>query len=116
MPIAFPVLVGSSSASTLSLRQPPTAPCQGPHRTLPYVQDDDRAAYIIYSSHGNKDLHIGRLTKDYTDVSATFKKAGGLVGKKREAPALFKHRGCYFMITSGCTGWDPNKALVHMTK
>ena len=81
-----------------------------------HVQDDDKAAYIIYSSHGNKDLHIGRLTKDYTDVTATFKKAGGLVGKKREAPALFKHNGRYFMITSGCTGWDPNKALVHTAR
>lgn len=81
-----------------------------------HAQDDDKAAYIIYSSHGNKDLHIGRLTKDYTDVTAAFKKAGGLVGKKREAPALFKHNGRYFMITSGCTGWDPNKALVHTAR
>jgi hypothetical protein len=29
---------------------------------------------------------------------------------KREAPALFKQSGRYFLITSGATGWDPNQA------
>ena len=27
-----------------------------------------------------------------------------------EAPTLFRHDGTYWMITSGCTGWDPNEA------
>ncbi len=27
-----------------------------------------------------------------------------------EAPSIFKHNGKYYMITSGCTGWDPNAA------
>ena len=27
-----------------------------------------------------------------------------------EAPAIFKHDGTYWMITSGCTGWEPNEA------
>ena len=27
-----------------------------------------------------------------------------------EAPAIFKKDGTYWMITSGCTGWDPNEA------
>ena len=26
--------------------------------------------------------------------------------RKREAPAVFKHAGQYFMLTSGCQGWD----------
>ncbi len=27
-----------------------------------------------------------------------------------EAPAIFKQDGWYYLITSGCTGWDPNAA------
>jgi hypothetical protein len=30
---------------------------------------------------------------------------------KFEAPALFKHRGRYYLITSGTTGWACNEAL-----
>ncbi|CAA6667417.1 unnamed protein product [Spirodela intermedia] len=36
-----------------------------------------------------------------------------LIGQRREAPAVFKHRGTYYMITSGCSGWAPNTAMVH---
>lgn len=28
----------------------------------------------------------------------------------REGPAMFKYRGKYYLITSGCTGWAPNQA------
>ena len=31
-------------------------------------------------------------------------------GGHNEAPAIFKKEGTYWMITSGCKGWDPNKA------
>jgi len=31
-------------------------------------------------------------------------------GSYREAPALFKQNGTYYLITSGATGWDPNQA------
>ena len=33
------------------------------------------------------------------------------IEQEREAPAIFFHEGCYYMITSGCTYWDPNSAL-----
>lgn len=36
-----------------------------------------------------------------------------LVKQRREAPAVFKHQNVYYMVTSGCTGWNPNGALVH---
>ncbi len=78
------------------------------------LQDEDRSAYVVYSSNGNKDLHIGRLSRDYTDVIGAYKKA--VVGDSREAPALFRHGKRYYMVTSGCTGWDPNKALVHSAR
>ena len=76
-----------------------------------HLQDEDRSAYVVYSSDGNKDLHVGRLSRDYTDVIGAYKTA--IAGASREAPALFRHGKRYYMVTSGCTGWDPNKALVH---
>jgi hypothetical protein len=39
-----------------------------------------------------------------------------LVKQRREAPAVFKHRGMYYMVTSGCTSWAPNGALVHVAE
>ncbi|KAE8709577.1 adenylyl-sulfate kinase 1 [Hibiscus syriacus] len=36
-----------------------------------------------------------------------------MVGQRREAPALFKYQGTYYMFTSGCSGWAPNEALAH---
>lgn len=34
------------------------------------------------------------------------------VGLSREAPAMFKHGDIYLMITSGCTGWQANRAEI----
>ena len=34
------------------------------------------------------------------------------VGMMREAPAMFKQGGVYFMLTSACSGWNPNRAEV----
>ena len=34
------------------------------------------------------------------------------VDQSREAPAIFKHAGRYYLITSGCTGWEPNQSQV----
>ena len=35
-----------------------------------------------------------------------------LVGLSREAPSMFKAAGHYFLFTSGCTGWEPNRAEI----
>jgi len=80
-------------------------------RDMTVFKDDDDIAYLIYSSVENSELHIGPLTEDYLDVTDTVKPI--LIGQHREAPALFKHGGTYYMITSGCTGWAPNEALAH---
>ncbi|XP_045812170.1 uncharacterized protein LOC123906316 isoform X1 [Trifolium pratense] len=80
-------------------------------RDMTVFKDDDGAAYIIYSSEDNSELHIGPLTEDYLNVTSVMRRV--LVGQHREAPALFKHQGTYYMITSGCTGWAPNEALAH---
>jgi hypothetical protein len=59
-------------------------------------------------------MHITRLSSDFTAVQPEYHRI--LVGQSREAPAVFKHKGLYFILTSGCTGWDPNRAEVHWTK
>ncbi len=74
------------------------------------AQDDDGSAYIAYSSEGNRVMHLSRLTADLCDVAPGFERA--LVGLSREAPVIFKHTGVYFLFTSGCTGWEPNRAEV----
>lgn len=72
-----------------------------------YVDDDDKA-YHIYSSEENLTLHIAELTDDYQQHTGRYIRI--FPGGHNEAPALFKKDGTYWMITSGCTGWDPNEA------
>lgn len=78
-------------------------------RDLTVFQDEDHQAYLVYASEENKTMHICKLTEDYLLPSPNYKRI--LVNEYREAPALFKHNGKYYMITSGVTGWSPNKAL-----
>lgn len=70
--------------------------------------DDDGKAYQFYSSENNQTLYISELTDDYLKPSGRFTR--NFIGKAREAPAVFKHAGKYYMLSSGCTGWDPNVA------
>lgn len=53
-------------------------------------------------------MHVTELTNDYLDVKDTYTKI--LVNERRESPAVFKHLNHYYLITSLCTGWSPNKA------
>ncbi|KAJ7531416.1 hypothetical protein O6H91_14G043000 [Diphasiastrum complanatum] len=80
-------------------------------RDMTVFKDGDGTAYIIYSSEGNSELHVTVLAEDYLGFRNIMSRV--LVHGYREAPAVFKHRGLYYMITSGCTGWAPNTALVH---
>lgn len=71
-------------------------------------KDDDGKAYFLSAANENADLVLYELSADYLTVA---KQVAILwAGAKREAPALFKQEGRYFLITSGCTGWDPNQA------
>ncbi len=71
-------------------------------------KDDDGTAYHFYSSEMNMTMYISKLTDDYLRPSGEYKRI--FIDRQREAPAVFKHKGKYFAITSGCTGWDPNPA------
>ncbi len=70
--------------------------------------DDDGRAYQFASSENNQALYINELTDDYLRPTGRFTR--NFIGMAREAPAVFKHDGKYYMLSSGCTGWDPNKA------
>lgn len=77
-------------------------------RDMTLFVDDDGKAYHIYSSEDNLTLHIAELSDDY--LSHTGKYVRLAPAGHNEAPAIFKKDGKYWMITSGCTGWDPNEA------
>ncbi|MEU0060234.1 RICIN domain-containing protein [Streptomyces sp. NPDC006334] len=76
-------------------------------RDLTVFVDTDGAGYMISAARENYDLQIYRLTADYTGVARLV--ADPWHGGHREAPALFKRGGVYFMLTSGATGWNPNQ-------
>ena len=94
-------------------------PC-GPYRYLGSVlpnghqahdmtlyQDEDGKAYHIYAAE-KKTLRIALLSDDYLSHTLYDQPVAG--GTCREAPAMFKYRGKYYLITSACTGWEPNEA------
>ena len=83
-------------------------PNDGMSRDQTLFVDDDGTAYQFCSSEDNATLHINRLTDDYLKPDGTFVRR--FEGMSREAPAVFKYNGKYYMISSGCTGWDPNVA------
>lgn len=72
--------------------------------------DDDGKAYQFASSEDNKTMYINELTDDYLKPSGKFTR--NFIGESREAPAVFKHGGKYYVLTSGCSGWDPNTAQI----
>jgi beta-xylosidase len=86
----------------------------GTYRDMNLFLDDDGRAYVLYASEDNWTLYIVRLNAEFTAAEEPAVEgktwARALVKQMREAPAPFKHNGKYFLITSGCTGWNPNPA------
>lgn len=80
-------------------------------RDMTLFVDDDGAAYQIYASRENYDLRLVKLTEDYLAATNT---DSLLFSMHREAPAIFKYNKKYYLFTSGCTGWKPNKASLHV--
>ncbi len=76
-------------------------------RDMTLYKDKDGAAYLVYASRDNQDLRICRLADDYL---APTDKDVVVSSDTREAPAIFEHQGTYYLITSGCSGWNPNAA------
>lgn len=106
----------------------------GMARDMNLFKDDDGTAYLIYSSEENRTMYISKLLDDYSDVKGwhrdgnvdtngnpvrdiTYKGVYGVdyirvfPGGSREAPAVFKYNGKYYLLTSSATGWAPNENM-----
>ncbi|MFC6079844.1 RICIN domain-containing protein [Sphaerisporangium aureirubrum] len=76
-------------------------------RDITTFVDSNGTAYMISAANENADLHVYRLTANYTDIAALVHTLWR--GSYREAPAMFKRGSVYFLLTSGATGWAPNQ-------
>ena len=69
-------------------------------------QDEDGKAYFISTIDENQHIGLFELSDDYLSAvkcTQLFK------GQRREAPAVVKVDGLYYMLSSACTGWNPNQ-------
>ena len=80
-------------------------------------------AYVIYSSEMNAKLYVSLLDKDYTGLAAEADQADNtqfaariVTDNSREAPAMFKYGGYYYLITSGTDGWNSTAHIYYRSK
>lgn len=83
-------------------------------RDMTIYQDTDGSAYLITATVTNGRLSLFQLSEDYLSCTFLYNIYGGsTVGGTyagREAPAIVKENGTYYLITSACAGWYPNQA------
>ncbi|MBE5871087.1 MAG: hypothetical protein E7294_07505 [Lachnospiraceae bacterium] len=85
-------------------------------RDMNLFKDDNGDAYVLYSSEGNAIMYIAKLNDSYTglvkDPELMIQGEDFAISStdSREAPAMVKYEGKYYLMTSGCTGWAPNQA------
>lgn len=74
--------------------------------------DDNERAYLVFGKV-HTEIVIADLTEDYLDLTGKYTTHLHFYGPPiaREAPAVFKRDGEYYMITSGTTGYYPNPSL-----
>ena len=77
-------------------------------RDMTLFVDDDGAAYHLCAAEENSTLHISRLSDDFLSTSGKYVRI--FEHRWNEAPAICRHQGRYWLLSSGCTGWDPNPA------
>ena len=77
-------------------------------RDMTVYIDDDGKAYHITSSQENLTILVNELTDDYLDFTGKYNMIAP--GGQNEAPTIFRKDGKYWLICSGCTGWEPNEA------
>ena len=81
-------------------------------------------AYVIYSSEMNAKLYVSLLNADYTGPFAVGDTAEEgvdyaariLSDNSREAPAMFKYDGWYYLITSGTDGWNSTAHIYYRSQ
>jgi len=88
-------------------------PNESTARDMTIFQDEDEKAYHFFSSEQDNTMHVELLTDDYLSHTKVEKRI--LVNQIQEAPAVFKYKKKYYLITSQCTGWAPNPASLAIT-
>lgn len=81
-------------------------------RDMTVFKDDDSKAYLVFGSGWHNKIVIAELSEDYLSLNGPYTAHLHTDGPPlgREAPALFKRKGKYYLITSGTTGWFTNPA------
>ncbi len=72
-------------------------------------KEDDGTAYFISVANNNSDLWVYPLSDDYLSVKSGSTGTDIFPGQWREAPAIVKINGTYYLITSWSSGWNPNQ-------
>lgn len=80
-------------------------------RDLTFFADDDDSGYLISASNDNATLKMYKLTPDWTEVlsAGEFPAITLLADQHREAPAMIKQNGWYYLFTSQTAGWYPSQ-------
>lgn len=90
---------------------------RGVVRDLTLYKEEDGRAYLIFDrdisliEKANRCQYIVRLSDDYLSTTDEWVRIDPCY--RREASALFKQNGTYYMITSGMTSWDFNGAIYY---
>lgn len=90
-------------------------------RDCSLYKDFDGSAYFLYDRDvsykdgcDDRCLHIVRLSEDYLSFTDEYKRIDAC--RFREAPAIVYKDGYYHMLTSGLSGWNPNRAEAFRAK
>ncbi|RYY12867.1 MAG: glycosyl hydrolase family 43, partial [Chitinophagaceae bacterium] len=66
-------------------------------RDMTLYKDEDERVYLIYASESNKTMHVCLLSDDYLSPTTTYTRITSAA--IREAPAVFKYKKKYYLIT-----------------
>jgi hypothetical protein len=79
-------------------------------RDIGMFQDEDGKVYIGYAANNgssiNAEVRLVLLADDYLTVTTN----DVVTGAHCEGPAILKWNSKYYLLTSLCSGWDPNQA------
>ena len=84
-------------------------------RDKAFFIDDDGTGYLITASNdkggsANETMYIHKLSEDWTSVDETDGYVAKIFeGEHREAPAMLKSNGVYYLFTSQAAGWLPSQ-------
>ncbi len=87
-------------------------------------QDGADDAYVVYSSEMNAKLYVSLLNKEYTapikegDLAEEGTEAAYRIvaDNSREAPAIMKYDGWYYLLTSGTDGWNSTEHIYYRSQ